>query len=405
MWATWISDLCFASTGRSPRLSTTAAARDKQPAQILQRRPKVSIKGLKPQVITMTVVPALALVTALAGSSAAQGGEVPADASIRLQRTSCLGTCPVYTVTIDARGTVTYDGERHVRAVGRSTARITAASVAKLLATAERMHFFDLRDAYKQIDNPDGTVWVVSDLPTTIITITVNGRTKRVESYVGAPESVAALQREIDEVAGTKRWIFLDEPTLTALLRSGWLASSNEGAGLLHQAIQRDDVPIARTLIEAGADLGGPAENRLPPLGLARSGSMVDLLVRAGANVSERPVDRAGARTPLMTTAYKDAGVAEALLKAGARLEDMDDGCTALWYAACAGNWRVVSVLLNAGANPRGTAGIPAAECARRARQDTLNHRPTVLDRGMPTVEDFDRVIALLQRAEERSKR
>jgi hypothetical protein len=106
-----------------------------------------------------------------------------------------------------------------------------------------------------------------------------------------------------------------------------------------------------------------------------------------------------------MTTAYKDAGVAEALLKAGARLEDMDDGCTALWYAACAGNWRVVSVLLNAGANPRGTAGIPAAECARRARQDTLNHRPTVLDRGMPTVEDFDRVIALLQRAEERSKR
>jgi Domain of unknown function (DUF6438)/Ankyrin repeats (3 copies) len=392
---------------RSLRLSTTAAARDKLTAQILQRRPTVSIKGLKPQVITMTVVPALALVTALAGSSAAQGGEVPPDASIRLQRTSCPGTCPAYTATIDARGTVVYDGERNVRAVGRSTAHIIPASVAKLLATAERMHFFDLRDAYKQIDNPDGTVWVVSDLPTTIITITVNGRTKRVESYVGAPESVAALQREIDEVAGTKRWIFLDEPTLTALLRSGWLASGNEGAGLLHQAIQRDDVPIARTLIEAGADLDGPAENRLPPLGLARSSPMVDLLIRAGANVNERPVgvDRVSAGTPLMTTAHKDAGVAEALLKAGARLEDMEDGRTALWYAACAGNWRVVSVFLNAGANPRGTAGIPAAECARRERQDTLNHRRTVLDRGMPTVEDFDRVIALLQRAEERSKR
>jgi hypothetical protein len=36
---------------------------------------------------------------------------------------------------------------------------------------------------------------------------------------------------------------------------------------------------------------------------------------------------------------------------------------------ACAGNWRVVTVLLVAGANPRRSAGISAAECTRqRAR-------------------------------------
>ena|SRR2546425_11054898 len=97
-----------------------------------------------------------------------------------------------------------------------------------------------------------------------------------------------------------------------------------------------------------------------------------------------------------MTTSYKDAGVAEALLKAGARLEDLDDGRSALWYAACAGNWRVVTVLLRAGANARGAADISAVECTRRARQDELNRRRTVLDRGRPTVQDFDQVIALL---------
>ena len=327
---------------------------------------------------------------------------------IRLQRTSCLGRCPVYTVTIDAHGAVTYDGEKHVRAVGRSTTRIAPASVAKLLATVERMQFFDLQDAYTAIKNPDGTVWVVSDLPTTIITVTVNGRTKRVESYVGAPESVADLQRQIDETAGTKRWIFVDERTLTALLRSGWLASSDEGAKLLLEAIRRDDVPIARALIEACADLNGPAENRFIPLGAARSAAMVELLVRSGANVNERPAgpDRVSAATALMSTAHKDASVAEALLKAGARLEDEDHRLTALGYAACAGNWRVVTVLLNAGANPRGGShNISALECARRSRQGAMNRRPTVLDRGMPTVKDFDQVIALLDDAERRIKR
>lgn len=132
---------------------------------------------------------------------------------------------------------------------------------------------------------------------------------------------------------------------------------------------------------------------------------MVDLLVKAGADPNERPIDRVAARTPLMTTSYKDASVAEALLKAGAHVEDMDDGRTALWYAACAGNWRVVTVLLGAGANSRGSAGIPAIECARRARQDELNRRRTILDRGRPTTEDFDTVIALLANAEKRRKR
>jgi len=106
-----------------------------------------------------------------------------------------------------------------------------------------------------------------------------------------------------------------------------------------------------------------------------------------------------------MSTDYKDAAVTEALLKAGARLEDLDGGRSALWYAACAGNPRVVTVLLRAGANARGAADMSALECTRRARQDELNRRRTVFDRGRPTLEDFDQVIALLENAEKRSNR
>ena len=160
----------------------------------------------------------------------------------------------------------------------------------------------------------------------------------------------------------------------------------------------------SHTLIELGSDLDGPPNNRLPPLISARSRSMVDLLVKAGANPNERPIGRVAASTPLMGTSYKDAAVAEALLKAGARLEDLEDGRTALWYAACAGTWRVVTVLLRAGANPLGSTAMSAVECTRQARQRETGQRRTVLDRARPTVEDFDQVIALLETAAKRMK-
>jgi ankyrin repeat protein len=150
----------------------------------------------------------------------------------------------------------------------------------------------------------------------------------------------------------------------------------------LKQAIERDDVAIARRLIELGSDVDGPPNHRFPPLLFARSGSMVDLLVEAGADPNERPIGTVAARTPLMSTSYKDAAVAEALVKAGARLEDMDDGHTALWYAACAGNSRVVATLLAAGADPWGSMGISAAECTRKARQSEAGQRRTILDWG-----------------------
>jgi hypothetical protein len=382
-----------------------ADSADREAKADRSHKPTVLHVGSNSVMPDTTVCLAFVLAIGLAGAAMGQEPDVPPDALIRLQRTSCFGPCPTYTVTIDARGTVTFDGERFVRVVGRKTAQMSTSTVGTLLAHAERIRFFEMRDAYRVIENPDGTVGMVTDLPTKIVTVTVNGRTKRVEDYVAAPDSLAEFEREIDAAAGTKRWVFVDEDALEELTRSGWLASSEEGASLLQRAIERDDVPIARRLIELGSDFDGPPNSRLPPLLSARSGSMVDLLVKAGANPNERPIGRVAARTPLMETSYKDAAVAEALLKAGARLEDLDDGRTALWYAACAGNWRVAAVLLRAGANPLGSTATPAAECTRRARQFEMSLRRTVLDRGRPTVDDFDQVIALLESATKRMQR
>src|SRR5829696_6498448 len=132
---------------------------------------------------------------------------VPDDFVLKLERTECLGECPVYSVSIDAIGNVTYEGTKFVRVQGRQTDRIQVSRVAALLATAERIGFFDLRDRYRTIRNPDGTESFMTDLPTAYVTITRGGRSKRIEDYVDAPQALKQLEQLIDDTARTKRWI------------------------------------------------------------------------------------------------------------------------------------------------------------------------------------------------------
>lgn len=146
-----------------------------------------------------------------AGDGRGQTSAMPGDLLIKLERTACFGECPVYTVSIDGKGNVTYEGARFVRVEGRQTDRIPLSRVAEILATAERIGFFELRDKYRTIRNPDGTETIVTDLPTTFVRITRDGRSKRIEDYIGAPDGLRELERQIDEAAGTKRWIRRDE--------------------------------------------------------------------------------------------------------------------------------------------------------------------------------------------------
>jgi hypothetical protein len=129
---------------------------------------------------------------------------VPEDFVIKLERTSCFGRCPVYSVSIDARGNVTYDGTEFVRVVGRQADRIPVSRVAFLAETVDRMRFFELDDRYRQL---------VMDLPTTFVTVIRGGRFKRIEDYFGAPKSLKDLERQIDDTAGTARWVGGDEAT------------------------------------------------------------------------------------------------------------------------------------------------------------------------------------------------
>lgn len=69
-----------------------------------------------------------------------------AEAVITLERTSRLGSCPVYTVEIRGDGTVLYNGEDHVHLRGSHTAHVTEAQFLDLLDRSYRVRFPDLED-------------------------------------------------------------------------------------------------------------------------------------------------------------------------------------------------------------------------------------------------------------------
>jgi len=147
------------------------------------------------------LIAAIALASCAPVEAPAQEGPV----QISLNRTVCYGFCPDYTVTISGDGQVAYEGRSFVNVVGQRTSSVPAADVAALLARFDAIGFEQLQDEYRG---------QMTDLPTTTIALTRDGRTKRLVDYggtsVGMPRTVRELQAEIDRVAGTAQWVLRD---------------------------------------------------------------------------------------------------------------------------------------------------------------------------------------------------
>lgn len=124
---------------------------------------------------------------------------------ITLERTTCFGTCPAYSLRITGDGRVEYEGREFVRVVGKAATTISPEAVRQLVAEFERIHYFDLEDKY---------TGGITDLPTTTTSIRIGSRFKQVVDYYRAPPELRALEARIDEVAGSKRWVSVNRSKL-----------------------------------------------------------------------------------------------------------------------------------------------------------------------------------------------
>ncbi len=127
---------------------------------------------------------------------------------ITLERTACFGTCPIYKLTIHGDGLVEYDGERFVTVTGHQTSQLTSDQVVELTTLFQQADYFNLKSDYTA---------PVTDLPSTITSLSFEGRSKKVTNYGGclsdlnasdkAPQALCDLEGKIDSIVNSAQWV------------------------------------------------------------------------------------------------------------------------------------------------------------------------------------------------------
>lgn len=131
---------------------------------------------------------------------------------ITLERTVCFGFCPVYTLKVYGDGRVEYEGNQHVAVEGSQTATLTPEQVQELVAAYQAADYFNLKDDYTA---------PVTDLPSTITSVTIDGQTKVITNYGGcmefenaekAPQALCDFETKIDSLTNSAQWIGTSTP-------------------------------------------------------------------------------------------------------------------------------------------------------------------------------------------------
>lgn len=120
---------------------------------------------------------------------------------IELTRSGCYGRCPAYEVTVTNRR-VSFVGEAFVNAKGKHGASVDPEAVRKLAQKFIDADFYSMDDKYAA---------GVTDNPTYTVSISIDGRTKKVVDYVGTwvgmPAAIRQLEDDVDQLAHTEQWI------------------------------------------------------------------------------------------------------------------------------------------------------------------------------------------------------
>lgn len=119
----------------------------------------------------------------------------PAD-FIKLTKTACFGTCPVFDLTLYGDGRVLFHGGRYTKQSGQKIVQYGTGRFLDALAELEMRGFKDFDSRY---DRETCKIWA-TDHPTVIVEVRAAGQTKSVTWYRGCRgiDDRAKLQRMVD---------------------------------------------------------------------------------------------------------------------------------------------------------------------------------------------------------------
>ncbi len=119
------------------------------------------------------------------------------NALIEMTKTACFGRCPEYTINLDGKGNGLYKGIKNVDKIGNYEKNFSAEEVNGLITAFEKAKFWDFEDEYTA---------KVTDLPTTYISFTKGSQSKKIKDYYGAPATLKALEKAVEELANSAGW-------------------------------------------------------------------------------------------------------------------------------------------------------------------------------------------------------
>lgn len=112
---------------------------------------------------------------------------------LKMNRTPCFGSCPVFEATLYENGLLLYNGQRFTVKVGCYYARVDKKELIKLDNWFKKAGFFELKDQYPEQDIG------IRDLPTCTLLYTQGARQKEVlDKKVSTPSQLTDLEDKID---------------------------------------------------------------------------------------------------------------------------------------------------------------------------------------------------------------
>ena len=110
---------------------------------------------------------------------------------ITLERTPCFGRCATYKYSIFTTGRVIYNGVENVKNIGTYSAQLTNSQVEKIKDRIESAKIFSLKDKYDS---------QITDIPSTLLIINIDGRKKKIYDRYGAPKELTQFEKFVDDI-------------------------------------------------------------------------------------------------------------------------------------------------------------------------------------------------------------
>ena len=116
---------------------------------------------------------------------------------IMMEKTACMGTCPVYKFEVFLDKTARYHGKANVDLIGEYQTTLSEAQLEYLKNSFAEADYFTFANVYSA---------QLTDLPTTFLYYNNGRESLKVTDYWGAPEELKDLENQLEEFIKTLDW-------------------------------------------------------------------------------------------------------------------------------------------------------------------------------------------------------